>query len=352
MGGQRGRLIPIEQRTLAIELLEEAVGAGARLFKACDILEISVRTYYRWKNNSSGDKRKGAEKSVPRKLTSAEEQEIVDVSCSKRFCDCNPYQIVAILLDEQRYIASTSSFYRVLKARDLLHHRRKGRANKKKTTPAELVATGPNQVFSWDITWLKTDVNGIFFFAYMIIDVWSRKLIGWEIHTKESVDISSEMFKRLARKLKLKGVKLRSDNGHPMRGSTMIQTLYNLGILPSFSRPRVSNDNPFSESFFKTVKYTAGFPSYFKDLEHARSWMADFVNWYNTEHRHSGIGYITPEQRHCKEGSMIMAKRNSVIVKAYTAKPERWSRKPALWENAEVVYLNPSAETRELLSAS
>ena len=345
-------MILVSHRTVAIKLIDEAISSGAALSKACDTLEISMRTYYRWKNDDSGDKRKGSEKIIPRKLTPEEEQEIVDVSCEKCFCDCNPYQIVALLLDEGRYIASTSSFYRVLKSRGLLHHRRRGRSNKKKSTPPELVATGPNQVFSWDITWLKTDVNGIFFFAYMIIDVWSRKLVGWEIHTKESADISSQMFKRLSRNLNLKGVKLHSDNGHPMRGSTMIQTLYNLGILPSFSRPRVSNDNPFSESFFKTVKYTAGFPSYFRDLEHARIWMADFVNWYNTEHRHSGIGLITPEQRHSGEGSKIMNKRNYVISNTYALKPERWSSKPAVWKNAEEVYLNPSAETRERLLAS
>jgi len=342
-------LILAEHRTVAIELIDEAITAGAARHKACETLEISVRTYYRWKSDDSGDKRKGSEKKIPRKLTPEEEQDIVYVSCEKRFCDCTPYQIVAILLDEGRYIASTSSFYRVLKSRDLLHHRKRGRLNKRKATPPELVATGPNQVFSWDITWLKTDVNGIFFFAYMIIDVWSRKLVGWEIHTKESAEISSNMFKRLSHKLKLKGVNLHSDNGHPMRGSTMIQTLYNLGILPSFSRPRVSNDNPFSESFFKTVKYTAGFPSFFKDLEHARTWMADFVDWYNTEHRHSGIGLITPEQRHSGEGSKIMSKRNNVMSKAYSLKPERWSSKPAVWENAKKVFLNPSSETREKL---
>ena len=342
----------MDQRTDAIKLINEALSDEASLIKACEVLEISTRTYYRWRNDTSGDKRKGAEKEVPRKLTPEEEQEIIDVSCEKRICDCAPYQIVAILLDEGRYIASTSSYYRILKSKDLLHHRKKGRSNKKKATPPELVSTGPNQVYSWDITWLKTDVNGIFFFAYMIIDVWSRKLVGWEIHTKESADISSNMFKRLSRKLKLKGVKLHSDNGHPMRGSTMIQTLYNLGILPSFSRPRISNDNPFSESFFKTVKYTAGFPSYFKDLEHARIWMANFVNWYNTEHRHSGIGLITPEQRHSGEGSKIMGKRNVVMSKAYALKPERWSSKPVFWEQSEEVYLNPSAETRERLIAS
>ena len=132
----------------------------------------------------------------------------------------------------------------------------------------------------------------------MIIDVWSRKVVGWEIHTEELGKIAEDMCKRLARKNNLKGVKLHSDNGHPMKGSMLLVTLHLMGVLPSFSRPRVSNDNPFIESFFKTVKFTPGYPGRFRDIEHAREWMADFVDWYNTEHRHSGIGYITTEQRH------------------------------------------------------
>ena len=141
-----------------MELIDEAVTDGARLFKACEVLEISVRTYYRWKSNSCGDLRKGANKRVPRKLTEIERKEIMDIACSERFVDTNPYQIVAILLEEENYIASASSFYRVLKEHDLIHHRRKGRPGTRKNAPPELVATGPNQVWSWDITWLKTSV--------------------------------------------------------------------------------------------------------------------------------------------------------------------------------------------------
>lgn len=345
-------MILAEHRSEAIILIDEATAAGARRIKACEVLCITIRTYHRWRKDPSGDKRKGAIKKVPRKLSKEEEQIIIDISCNERFRDCNPYQIVATLLDEKKYIASTSSYYRVLRSRDLLHHRKRGRSSKKRNPPPELVATGPNQVFSWDITWLKTDINGIFFYAYMIIDVWSRKAIGWEIHDRESEDISSAMFRRLTSKLKLEGVKLHSDNGHPMRGSTMIQTLYNLGVLPSFSRPRVSNDNPFSESFFKTVKYTAGFPRTFNDINFARSWMANFVDWYNTKHKHSGIGYITPDQRHSGQGYKIMTNRNNIIRKAYEAKPDRWSLKPALWENKETVYLNPSVETRKKKDAA
>ncbi len=325
-----------------MELIDEAVTNGARLFKACEVLEISVRTYYRWKSGKVSDLRKGAEKRVPRKLTKVEKLEILNISCSERFADTNPYQIVAILLEEGTYIASASSFYRVLREYDLVHHRRKGRPGNRKATPPELIATGPNQVWSWDITWFKTSVMGIFFYAYVIIDVWSRKIVGWEVHERESDKLAAELFKRLASEQNIRGVRLHSDNGNPMKGATMIMMLYKLGIIPSFSRPRVSDDNAFSESLFKTLKYTAGFPQYFTDLGHSRSWLADFVDWYNNKHRHSGIGYVTPNQRHSGESTMIMQKRNETIAKAYASKPERWSRKPALWNEVKEVYLNPS----------
>ena len=292
--------------------------------------------------------RKGASKRMPRKLTATEKKEILDTACSNRFADTNPYQIVAILLEEGTYIASPSSFYRVLRDHDLIHHRRKGRPGNRKAAPSELIATGPNQVWSWDITWLKTAVSGIFLYAYVIIDVWSRKIVGWEVHLTESDEIAAALFKRLASEQDLHGVRLHSDNGNPMKGSTMIMMLYSLGILPSFSRPRVSDDNAFSESLFKTLKYTAGFPKYFSDLVHARCWMADFVNWYNDKHRHSGIGYITPNQRHSGMGNEIMTKRNTTLLKAHESRPERWSRKPSLWNETEIVYLNPAREKRKV----
>ena len=249
-------------------------------------------------------------------------------------------------MDEKRYIASSSTFYRVLREKDMLHHRKKGRARKKLNPPPELAATGPNQVWSWDITYLKTEIKGIYLYAYIIIDVWSRKITGWEIHEEESETIARELFERLKGRYNLSGIKLHSDNGNPMKGATMIMTLYNLGVIPSFSRPRISDDNPYSESLFKTLKYTAGFPGCFKNLNHSREWIADFVNWYNEKHRHSGIKYITPNQRHSGLGEKIMMIRNQVIAEAFSQNPQRWSHKPALWKNLETVYLNPSAETK------
>ena len=171
--------------------------------------------------------------------------------------------------------------------------------------------------------------------------------VGWEIHEYESVDIASDMFKRLKTKYNVKGVRLHSDNGNPMRGATMIITLHSLGVIPSFSRPRVSNDNPFIESLFSTMKYTAGYPGRFKSLQHSREWMSEFVNWYNTKHRHSAIGYVTPEQRGSGVDLEIFKKRNEVIEAARKKHPERWVKKIRKWENVDIVLLNPDVKQDE-----
>jgi len=319
------------------------------LFKACEVLEISTATFYRWKNRNEGDKRKGAAKRVVRRLSEEERERIRVVACEERFKDRTPYEIVAILLDEGTYLASVSTVYRVLRAAGLIHHRGNSRPGHKTGRPEELKATGPNQVWCWDITYLPTQVRGVFLFAYMILDVWSRKVVGWEIHAEESAALAEALFKRLAREMKLDGVRLHADNGNPMKGTTLLFTLYMLGVLPSFSRPRVSDDNAFIESFFKTLKYTPRYPGRFADIAHARSWMADFVHWYNTDHRHSGIGYITPEQRHSGKVVLIMRFRNEVLKKACENHPERWNGGPVLWSKHPVVYLNPSLETRRIL---
>jgi transposase InsO family protein len=342
-------LITVEDRRIAVDLIEEAVDSGARLFKACEVLEISTVTFYRWKTWGGADKRKGAAKRVVRKLREEERALIVSEACSERFQNSTPYEIVAILLDEGTYIASVSSFYRVLRKEGLVNHRGNSRQGHKHKRPEELKATGPNQVWSWDITYLSTPVRGLFLFAYMIIDVWSRKIVGWEIHTQESAEIAEQMFKRLAREMELEGVRLHSDNGHPMKGSTLLITLYFLGVIQSFSRPRVSNDNPFIESFFKTVKFTPGYPGRFADIDHAREWMGKFVHWYNTEHRHAGIGYITPEQRHTGKVKSIMRFRNEVMKRAKVNNPQRWNGDPVQWEEHPVVYLNPVVQTRQII---
>jgi len=329
-----------------VELIDEAVTAGARLFRACAVIEISTRTFSRWKHGALVDGRKGAPKTVPRKLTDAEKDELIEVACSKEYCDQTPYEIVVDLLEKNRYIASISTFYRVLRERGLVHHRAESRAPRKSARPPELVATGPNQVWSWDITYLKTDVSGIFLYAYVIIDVWSRKIVGWEIHERDCPELAQAFFERLACSLKLEGVRLHADNGNSMKASTILMLFYHLGIIPSFSRPRVSDDNPYSEALFKTLKYNVRYPTFFTDLMHARSWFAGFVVWYNAEHRHSGIGYVTPQARHDGSDGELFATRNRTLALARSLHPERWGKRIAVHKADRVVYLNPIPKKR------
>jgi len=340
LGGKRGRLISEYIKKQVVSNIQVALNAGCTIKECCNILEISTRTYIRWRNGLIADRRKNAEKTVVRKLTYDEQQRIINVSCEERFADLTPYCIIATLLDEGIYIASSRTFYRVLKSEGLIRHRQKSKPGVKRNKPSELAATGPNQVFSWDITYLKTNVRGIYYYAYVVLDVWSRKIVCWEIHDRESSEIAENMFKNMVKRLNLKEVKLHSDNGSPMKGGTILSTFYALGIITSFSRPRVSNDNPYSESLFKTVKYTAGYPSAFISNEHAIAWFSDFVNWYNTEHKHSGIDYITPEQRHSGIGGKILEERNKVMDLAYKLTPKRWGVKKHIWKAPSTVYLN------------
>lgn len=196
---------------------------------------------------------------------------------------------------------------------------------------------------------MPTLVNGIFLYGYVLMDVWSRKIVGWEVHTEESESHAQDFFRRMAATQNVRGVHLHSDNGNPMKGATILVLFFALGILPSYSRPRVSNDNPFSESLFKTLKYRPGYPKRFRDTEHARRWFADFVHWYNTEHRHSGIGYMTPEDRHNGRTPKIMAHRNAVLTAARQKHPERWPNGQMNWDEYPVVYLNPEPTTRQSL---
>jgi transposase InsO family protein len=273
-------------------------------------------------------------------LSDAECQAVVEMACSPRFADNTPAEIVVTLLEEGTYLASESTFYRCLRAEGKVQNRRETKQGHSPTRPPERVATGPNQVWCWDITWLKSPVNGRWFYAYAVIDLWSRLIVGWEVHERESADIAAAMFERLKREHGVTSVYLHSDNGNAMTASTMLETLHRLGIVLSTSRPSVSNDNAFIEAFFKTVKYTVGYPAFFKDLEHARWWFSAFVNWYNTEHRHSSIGYVTPQQRHAGTDLQLFEKRNAAISQAHALNPLRWSRSPTRHKKVQVVKLN------------
>jgi len=263
-----------------------------------------------------------------------------------------PCQIVPTLADEGKYIASESTFYRVLKEEKLQHHRGRSQAPGKHAKPTSYTATAPNQVWTWDITYLNGPIKGQFFYLYLILDIYSRDIVGWEVWPEESAEHASELIKRTClsqKRLTTMPLVLHSDNGSPMKGSTMLETLYVLGITPSNSRPRVSNDNPYSESLFKTLKYRPNFqPKGFEDIDQARAWCRHFVNWYRTEHHHSGIQFVTPAERHAGNSGTILEKRHQVYEEAKASHPERWgSRKTRDWTDITVVHLNPDKVAEE-----
>lgn len=341
MGG-RGNLTEEQERQRILELLKEAIQSGARQNRACEILDISTRTISRWAENPGGDKRSSEKKEPANKMSAQEEEQIVSICCSERFRNTAPNEIVAILAEEGVYIASESTMYRVLRKRGLLKHRTESKPGTKSKKPEELKATGPNQVLSWDITYLKTIIKGQFFYLYLFEDIWSRLIVAWEVHAYESGEVASEIMKKLHREQCLQGVHLHSDNGSPMKSATMLATLQKLGVSPSFSRPQVSNDNPHPESLFRTLKYNVGYPKSFETIEEARAWVAKFVNWYNNEHRHSRIKYVTPMQRHTGEDKEILEKRKRTYEEARSRNPHRWSRGIRNWDHIDTVYLNPA----------
>jgi len=194
------------------------------------------------------------------------------------------------------------------------------------------------------ITYLPTDVRGIFMYLYMVIDVYSRKIVGWQIHDNERVDLAADVMVDIcaAEGISKHQVILHSDNGSPMKGATMLATLQKLGVIPSFSRPDMSNDNPYSESIFKTLKYHHQYPAkQFQSLKQARDWVESFVNWYNYEHLHSAISFVTPAQHHSGEDIKILENRHKVYLKAKSLNPQRWSKQTRNWQHISSVSLNP-----------
>jgi len=329
---------------MIIELIDKAVESGARVNKAAAIIGLSGRTINRWRQQGGGqDQRKGPSAAPVNKLNEQERQQVLNISNSASFRDLSPKQIVPKLADQGVYLASESTFYRVLKEHKMLTHRQ---ASKPAVShrPKEHVATGPCQVWSWDITYLKTSVKGLFFYLYMIVDVWSRKIIAAQVFAEESMDHSSML---LAHACMIHGVQpeqlvLHSDNGGPMKGATMLATLHKLGVIPSFSRPSVSNDNPYSESLFRTMKYRPEYPSKpFEDINQAQSWVDGFVFWYNTQHLHSSIRYVTPDDRHYGRDEYILANRRKVYKKARSRNPNRWSKEIRNWNPVHQIWLNP-----------
>ena len=266
---------------------------------------------------------------------------------SSRFAHLSPKQLVPQLADEGLYLGSESTFYRLQRRYGLVTVKRA--MSRTDVTRAATVhhATGPNQVWSWDITWLPTTVRGIYLHLYLVMDVWSRRIVGWRIADGDSAQIATELMTQACHEGNIdpRGLVLHSDNGKPMRASTLIATLQWLGIVPSFSRPHVSDDNPYSEALFRTLKHTQAYPRLpFATLGAAQRWMLRFVDWYNTEHRHSAIRYVTPDERHSGREGEILARRHQLYQRVRDANPERWTRSTRDWRPIGSVILNPRGE--------
>lgn len=345
-------MISASDRQLAVTLIQEAIDAGARKGRACKELGIHPRTFKRWAdpNTPDDDQRPHAVRPEPsNKLKQEEEKEILEVLNSPEYQSSPPSQVVPTLADQGIYLASESTMYRILRKHGLQKHR--GPAKESQPRPlASHCATGPNQVWMWDISWIPGPIRGMYFYLYLFLDLYSREIVAWELYEEESAENAS----RLLRKAALaQGISkhqaeliLHSDNGGPMRAATFQETLHMLGIVPSRSRPRVSNDNPYAESIFRTCKYRPGFPTKgFKTINEARDWMLGFVRWYNYEHKHGGIQFVTPHQRHTGQDTVILANRKRVYAQACSRHPERWARTPRDWSHQREVWLNPTKES-------
>ncbi|ESU31422.1 hypothetical protein G3A_16795, partial [Bacillus sp. 17376] len=283
------------------------------------------------------------------KLSIEEKEEILEIVKKEEFADLPPTQIVPKLADQHCYLASESTFYRVLRENKMQNHR--GRSKKpEKRIPESHLATSPNHVWTWDITWLKGPVMGLYYRLYLILDLFSRKIVGWEIWKTEEAKYAEELIKKTVVSEKIHGrpLVLHSDNGSPMKAATFQVLLEKLGIQSSYSRPRVSNDNAFSEALFRTLKYRPEYPyKGFETLEDAQSWAKEFVHWYNCIHLHSGLNFVTPEQCHKGEHIDVLKKRQDVYDLAKKKHPERWSRSTRDWSPHTSVALNPMKEIQK-----
>ena len=331
-------------RTETLRLIDEAVAAGARCAAAAAVVSLSVRTIERWRSDPAGEDRRAGPLTPPaNQLSAAERQRALDVVNQKEHRDLSPKQIVPKLADEGRFIGSESTIYRILRKAGQLAHRGKSRPPRGRK-PLTLVATAPNQVWSWDITYLPTDVRGRFLRLYMVMDVWSRKIVGWEVHDEESPELAAALIERTARRegIDRGQLTLHADNGGPMKGATMLAKLEALGVAASFSRPRTSDDNPFSESLFRTLKYRPLYPTRpFASIEAARAWVTAFVAWYDCVHLHASIRFVTPADRHAGRDAEILARRARVYAAARRRHPERWTRSVRDWSPVATVTLNP-----------
>lgn len=346
-------MIALEDRKALAQHIHTAHAAGARLRLACEIVGIDVRTLQRWNLNEglvSGDGRPRAVRPPPdHALSPTERAELLRVANEPRFADVPPARIVPALADDGVYLASESTFARVLRDQGQNSHRGRAKAPQAVRPPTTHIATAPGQVWCWDMTYLPATVQGRWFHLYLILDIYSRKIIGWEVHDSDHADHAAHLVRRTALAEGIAAMVnkpvLHGDNGATLKATTVLAMLYWLNIKPSYSRPRVSDDNAYAEALFRTAKYRPEFPAKgFADLQQARTWASAFVHWYNVEHHHSGIGYVSPAARHAGEDIAILAARHALYTEAKARHPARWSGSTRDWTPVGAVTLNPERD--------
>lgn len=329
--------------------------------EACAALGVSRARFYRARRRGQragaecgtrpapamGAEPEAAPQSHPRALDANERQTVLDLLHSPRFYDVAPAEAYATLLDEGTYLASERTMYRILAAAAETGERRNQRLHPVYARP-ELLATAPNQVWSWDITKLLGPAKWTYYHLYVILDIYSRYVVGWMVAYRETAALAEELIAATALKQQIPRAQLtlHADRGTSMTSKPVAFLLADLGITKTHSRPHVSNDNPYSEAQFKTLKYRPGFPTRFTSMEEARAFCRDFFPWYNTAHRHAGIGLFTPEAVHYGRAAALHAARRQVLARAYTAHPERFVRRapePPLLPRA--AWINPPPPT-------
>ncbi len=334
-------MISSEDKQTVIQLISDACASGARRSMAAKLLGLTIRTLQRWAKNGMTDKRKGSRATPANKMSDDERQQIINTLKSPEFAGLNPNQIVPRLADQGVFLGSESTMYRILRMLKMNIHRLASKPSQK-ASPVPLSADGPNQLWSWDISYLPSKVRGQFYYLYMVMDLYSRKAVACQVYDSESGELAADLITDacIREKVSKDQITLHSDNGSPMKSATMLAKLQDLGVMPSFSRPAVSNDNPFSESLFKTLKYRPEYPEKpFENIVEARDWAHRFVNWYNTEHFHSGIRFVTPEDRHTGNDLMILENRHRIYQEAQLRHPERWTGKTRNWNSVTEVVL-------------
>ncbi len=323
------------------------VGISQR--EACRSTSTSRASWNRWRKKAASPPatfqlvRSGVQ---PHALSAAERSEILALCNSERFCNSAPRAIVATLLDEGHYLASASTFYRILGANGQVHERRAIATHAARVKP-ELLTTAPNELWSWDITKLPGPAKWTWYNLYLVLDVFSRFIVAWEVATRESAAIAKALFSEAAHEQGVRPGQLHvhADGGPPMKAKSLALLFADLGISKSHSRPHVSNDNPFSEAHFKTLKYRPEFPEFFASVEAARAFMPQLVHWYNCEHRHSGLAFLTPADVHFGRAQTVLARRNAVLRQVWELHPRRFRPNgPAQRALPNVVYINKPAD--------